>query len=58
MKNILGDFNANVGREDIFKQTIGQEGLHEITYECFHIATFINTLEFMTGRHTTKCITS
>jgi hypothetical protein len=23
MKNMLGDFNAKVGREDIFKPTIG-----------------------------------
>jgi exonuclease III len=29
MKILLGDFNAEVGREDIFKPTIGNEGLHE-----------------------------
>jgi hypothetical protein len=28
---ILLDFNAKVGREDIFKQTIGNETLHEIS---------------------------
>jgi hypothetical protein len=27
----LGDFNAKVGREDIFKPTIGNEGSHEIS---------------------------
>jgi hypothetical protein len=27
---LLRDFNAKVGREDIFKQTIGKEPLHEI----------------------------
>jgi endonuclease/exonuclease/phosphatase family metal-dependent hydrolase len=31
MKILLGDFNAKVGREDIFKQTIGNESLHEIS---------------------------
>jgi hypothetical protein len=31
MKILLGDFNAKVGREDIFKQTIGNETLHEIS---------------------------
>jgi len=28
MKNVLGDFNTNVGRENIFKLTIGNESLH------------------------------
>jgi hypothetical protein len=30
MKTLLGDFNAKVGREDIFKPTIRNESLHEI----------------------------
>jgi endonuclease/exonuclease/phosphatase family metal-dependent hydrolase len=29
MKILLGDFNAKVGREDIFKPTTGNESLHE-----------------------------
>jgi hypothetical protein len=33
MKIVLGDFNAKVGREDIFKPTIGNEWLHEISNE-------------------------
>jgi hypothetical protein len=30
-KILLGDFNAKLGREDIFKRTIGNESLHEIS---------------------------
>jgi exonuclease III len=30
MKILLGDFNAKVGREDIFKSAIGNESLHKI----------------------------
>jgi hypothetical protein len=30
MKNLLGDFNAKVGWEEIFKLTIGNKSLHEI----------------------------
>jgi hypothetical protein len=29
MKILLGDFNDKVGREDIFKPTIGNESLQE-----------------------------
>jgi exonuclease III len=31
MKILLGDFNVKLGREDIFKPTVGNEGLHEIS---------------------------
>jgi hypothetical protein len=31
MKFFLGVFNANVGREDFFKLTIGNESFHEIS---------------------------
>ena len=29
MKILLGDFNAKVGRDNIFKPTIGNESLHQ-----------------------------
>jgi hypothetical protein len=31
MKILLGDFNSQVGKEDIFKPTIGNESLQEIS---------------------------
>jgi hypothetical protein len=31
MENLLGDFNGEAGREDIFKPTDGNESLHEIS---------------------------
>jgi hypothetical protein len=31
MKILLGDFNAEVGKEDFFKLTVGCESLHEIS---------------------------
>jgi hypothetical protein len=31
MKSLLWEFNTKVGREDIFKPTIGNESLHEIS---------------------------
>jgi hypothetical protein len=39
---ILLDFNAKVGREDIFKPTIGNESLHKVSNDngvskCCHI---------------------
>jgi hypothetical protein len=29
MKNLLGDFNAKVGRKNIFKPTIENESIHQ-----------------------------
>jgi hypothetical protein len=31
MKILLGEFNAKIGREDIFKPTIGNDSLREIS---------------------------
>jgi hypothetical protein len=31
MEILLGDFNAKVSRQDIFKPTVGNESLHEIS---------------------------
>jgi hypothetical protein len=33
MKILLGDFNVKEGREDIFKPTIGNESLNEISID-------------------------
>jgi hypothetical protein len=33
MKILFGNFSAKVSREDIFKQTIRNESLHEISYD-------------------------
>jgi hypothetical protein len=33
MNILLGDFNAKVGREDIFKPTIWNESLHKINID-------------------------
>jgi exonuclease III len=35
MKILLGDFNAKIGREDIFKAIIGNESLHEASNNKF-----------------------
>jgi hypothetical protein len=41
MKIILGDFNAKVGRENIFKPTTGNERLHETSNDNgFRVANF------------------
>jgi hypothetical protein len=31
MKILLGNFNAKIGKEDIFKPTVGKESLQEIS---------------------------
>jgi hypothetical protein len=40
MKILLGDSNTKVGREDIFKQTFGNENLHEISNDNVVISNF------------------
>jgi hypothetical protein len=57
MKIVL-DFDAKVGREDIFKSTIGNESLNEIInngIQCSYIATFINIFgRLQTGNPTIR----
>jgi hypothetical protein len=40
MKILLGDFNAKLWREDIFKSTIGSESLHALNNNYGHIITY------------------
>ena len=42
-KMLLGDLNAKVGRENIFKSTIGQESLHQDSSD--------NGVNFATSKH-------
>jgi hypothetical protein len=48
MKILLGDFNDKVGREDIFKLTIGNESLHKLSNDngarVVHFATSKNLI--------------
>jgi hypothetical protein len=48
MKILLGDFNAKVGRENIFKLTIGNESLHEINNDSgVRVVNFATTKNFV-----------
>jgi hypothetical protein len=48
MKILLSDFNVKVGRENIFKPTIGNESLHEISndngFRIVNFATYKNLI--------------
>jgi hypothetical protein len=47
MKILLGDFNAKVGMEDIFKPTIGNESLHEISNDNgVRVVNFVTSKKF------------
>jgi hypothetical protein len=46
VKIVLGDFNAKVAREDIFKPTIGNESLHETSND-----NGIRVVNFATSKH-------
>jgi hypothetical protein len=46
MKILLGDFNAKVGREDIFKPTTGSESLHENSND-----NGVRAVNFATSKH-------
>ena len=46
MKILLGDFNAKVGRENIFKPTIGSESLHQDSK-----ANGVRTVNFVTSKN-------
>jgi hypothetical protein len=46
MKILLGDFNVEIGRENIFKPTIGNESLHEISSD-----NGVRVVNFVTSKH-------
>jgi hypothetical protein len=48
MKILLGDFNAKVGKEDIFKPTVRNESLHEISND-----NGVRLVNFATSRNLT-----
>jgi hypothetical protein len=53
MKILLGDFNANVGRENIFTPTIGNESLqHDSNDNGARIVNFVTTKVYLFG---TRC---
>jgi hypothetical protein len=49
MKILLGDFNAKVGREDIFKPAVGNESFHKISND-----NVITVLNFATSKNLSK----
>jgi hypothetical protein len=52
MKILLGDFNAKVGSEDIFKPTIGNGSLHEISND-----TGVRVVKFAKSKNLTVEVT-
>jgi hypothetical protein len=49
MSHLLGDFNAKVGRECIFKPRIGNENLHEISND-----NGVRVVNFATSKNLSK----
>jgi hypothetical protein len=47
MKILLGDFNAKLGREDIFKPTVVNEILHEISSDNGVTVVYFATLKYI-----------
>jgi len=50
MKILLGDFNAKVGRERIFKPTIGNESLHQYSND-----NGVRIVNFATSKNLARC---
>jgi hypothetical protein len=53
MKILMGDFNAKVGREDIFKPIIGSENLPEVSNDKRVRVVNFATLKNLTVKSTT-----
>jgi hypothetical protein len=52
MNILLGDFNVKVGKEEIFKLTIGNESLHEISNDSGYRAVKFTTSKNLTFKST------
>jgi hypothetical protein len=53
MKILIGDFNAKVGREDIFKPIIGNKSLHEASNDNGVIVVYFATSKNLIVKSTT-----
>jgi len=52
MKILLGDFNAKVGRENVFKPTIGDESLHHVSNDNVDRIVYFATLKNLLVKNT------
>jgi hypothetical protein len=58
MKILLGDFNAKDGREDIFKPTIWNESLHEISTDIYYFLKLSKVQQLFISYFTPSCVSA